>query len=389
MVLLCVLVGAGTLNLGSLAAGLYAMLSGRYTGVLRRSLTVNKASQDGTCGPLAAQGSRCSLQQRPCTVGEDRSQRRLQKTGETDGTAAGVLIQVEEDNTAEQLCHVTTAPGQGQGQWTERPHRPDPAVDSQERSRCLMPCGDKAEEGETREETGESTSHRGASTSATLHLYLPSPFYDEEGEKEKDQLDTRCPTGLPQKQENTDTKTVLPSHSRTGPRHGVAKPKKSAADRAMPALGQDGKLSAGSRNTANHSRVPVVVVNCFDPAGGTALPAPAPSPQRPLQEEDGRAQVNGPPCCPAPSRLVWRPSKAKDNYYERAVLTKATDHIKLKTITTLEWGSHGPQENKTVFVMQALSGRPAFSLCRATTSVSGHGGDSQPSSTQSCARTDL
>ncbi|XP_035291834.1 uncharacterized protein LOC118237339 isoform X2 [Anguilla anguilla] len=353
------------------------MLSGRYTPVLRRTLAVNTVPQDDVCRLLRAQGSRCSLQQRPCSAGEYRSQRRLQKRGEADGTAGGGG------------ARAASALGQGQERGSERPHRADPAVDSQECSRCLTPCGDKPDQGGAGEEAEESWDHRGASTSTSLHLYLPSPFYDEEGEKEKDQEDARHPTGLPQQPETMDTKTVPPAPSRTGPRHGVAKQKKSAVARAMPGLGQGGKLSAGSRNTVTPSSVPISAANSLDPAGDTPNPAPAPSPERPLQEEHRGAQVKGPPRCSASRRLVWRPPKEKDNYYQRAVLTKATDHFRLKTTTTLEWGLHGPQARKTVFTLQAHNSRPGSSLCRANASISGRGGLSRPSSTQSCVRTDV
>ena len=196
----------------------------------------------------------------------------------------------------------------------------------------------------------------------------------------------RHPTVPLQQKETTERRTALSTPSRDRQRNGVEKQSKSSAARTMSAPRQEDKLSTGSPNTPTPGWGPDPALNCSDPAGGT--PPPAPAPQRPLREDDRQAQVKGPPGRPPTRSLVWRPSKAKDNYYERAVLTKA-DHLKLKTTTTLEWGLHGPQARKTVFILQTHSGRPPSSLNRAASAISGLGGCSRPSSTRSCVGTDL
>ncbi|KAI1900659.1 hypothetical protein AGOR_G00052190 [Albula goreensis] len=347
------------------------MLLGRWKRPLRTMLTAESPPKDGTCGPLTAQGSRCCLQQRPCSSGGFRSQRRLQRKEEEAGAAGGTQSQWEHDRTAGRLQHMirpATAPGPGRGQLREKSQDPDPTVNSQECSRCSTPCSDKSSRLDGRD--GKSTDRRspdaGVSTSTTLHLYLPSPFDSEDAEKDKGQEEARQLTG---QRETTDSKTT-PRKRALG--NGMMKRTKSMVSKLTSALGNKGKLSTEAQNTEVQNEVPITDMDCMNTAGCT--PHPGPALESPLQEVGRQAQIKRQTCRSAPSRPVHWPSRATDNYYEKAVLSKATHHLKLKTTTTFEWGLHGPQESKTVFILQTHSSRPRSSPHRAAATLLGNRG---------------
>ncbi|KAM9465104.1 uncharacterized protein ACWYII_010020 isoform 1-T2 [Salvelinus alpinus] len=330
----------------------------------RRSL---RASADPTSSDnvytscLYAQGFRCTLQQRP-SCSSARLTPKSNARGAEGRPVSSALGRVENSpgRGTRAMSRPVTAPGGG-GRRRDPGQRPGAQI--RDRTECpRLPCNTK-QDNTHRQQQDTWRGRRPFSTSSTLHLYLPSSSYYEDDEQEMDieleKEDVR-PTiennGLQDTTEMIRSPTPSENVTMLNPTNNTSLQqdhKETVQIQEAPPLNPS---LQGPSEDIIRPQVPTEDINSMEPTDNprfqgithyrtTGLVVPK-------QRAHGYDMEQQQECIP----LQIMPAAVQGR-----APTSVRQHVnrlpKIKTTKTFVWGLSGPQEIKSVFVLQRHIGR--------------------------------